>query len=598
MIDLDDDAAGPQRSDEWQDAARAVLAKQRRAVEGDPRQLLDSATVDGVPVPALAEPLETHRAAPGAFPFVRGGNRPDGADRWDVRAWMSSRDAADGARVAEQELEGGSTSLWVVVGGDGTPVDAVPDLLGGVYLDLAPVVVEATGDVTPLSAARALSAVVESRDGAPHPRTNLGIDPFGRALRHGGAPDVADVGPGAELGGRLGIRSLIVDGTAAADLGAGDVAEVAFLVASGLECLRVLEEAGVGLRDALGQLEFRVSVTDEQFVTIAKLRAARLLWAAVTRECGAAPADGLMRQHAVTSRAMLTRYDPWTNLLRTTVAAFAAGVAGAESVTVLPFDTSVGRPVSLSRRMARNISTLLVDESHVAIAADPAGGSYAVERLTDDLAEAAWARVQQVEAVGGMRKALVDKTFQEIVEEDREARRVLVGSRRRPVTGVSEFPLAGETLLQREPWSTPQVSGWAADFERLRDESAPVPVVLATMGPVAEHTARASFATNLLTAGGVRCESAGATAGPADVVPLLAKSGTAAVVVLAGSDAQYASDGAAYIEALRQAGAEWVVLAGKPSPEMAPLVDDHIATGQDAIDVLQRLRARLEGGHS
>ena len=129
-------------------------------------------------------------------------------------------------------------------------------------------------------------------------------------------------------------------------------------------------------------------MTDEQFPSIAKLRAARRLWARVLELSGAQP--GTMRQHAVTSRPMMSTFDPWVNMLRTTVAAFAAGVGGADAVTVLPFDGPLGRPDAFGRRIARNTSALLIAESHVGQVTDPAGGSYAVEKLTDDLAVAAW----------------------------------------------------------------------------------------------------------------------------------------------------------------------------------------------------------------
>ena len=152
--------------------------------------------------------------------------------------------------------------------------------------------------------------------------------------------------------------------------------------------------------DAAGLVEFRYAVTDEQFAPIAKLRAARRLWARVLELSGAAAAAAPQRQHAVTSRPMMSRYDPYVNLLRTTVAAFAAGVGGADAVTVLPFDSPLGRPETLGRRIARNTSALLISESHLARVADPAGGSFAVERLTDDLAHAGWAELGRLERRG------------------------------------------------------------------------------------------------------------------------------------------------------------------------------------------------------
>ena len=180
----------------------------------------------------------------------------------------------------------------------------------------------------------------------------------------------------------------VVDATRVHDRGASDAQELAWSLATGAAYLRTLVDGGVDLDDAARLLEFRYAATDEQFPTIAKLRAARRLWARVLELSEAT--ERVQRQHVVTSRPMMSKYDPWVNMLRTTVAAFAAGVGGADAVTVLPFDSTLGVPDAFGRRIARNTSSLLISESHVARVADPAGGAYAVEKLTDDLARAAW----------------------------------------------------------------------------------------------------------------------------------------------------------------------------------------------------------------
>ena len=185
------------------------------------------------------------------------------------------------------------------------------------------------------------------------------------------------------------MRVFVVDATEVHDRGASDVQELAHSLAVGAHYLRTLTDAGFDLDEAAEIVEFRYAATDEQFTTIAKLRAARRLWAPGPRAQRATSARE-QHQHAVTSRPMMSKYDPWVNMLRTTVAAFAAGVGGADAVTVLPFDSPLGAPDAFGRRIARNTSHLLIDESHVATVADPAGGAYAVEKLTDDLAVAAW----------------------------------------------------------------------------------------------------------------------------------------------------------------------------------------------------------------
>ena len=207
--------------------------------------------------------------------------------------------------------------------------------------------------------------------------------------------------------------------------------------------LRSLTGDGITVEDAAALVEFRYAATDEQFPTIAKLRAARRLWARVLELSGADPTTPIeQRQHAVTSRPMMSAYDPWVNMLRTTVAAFAAGVGGADAVTVLPFDSPLGRPDAFGRRIARNTSSLLISESHLARVADPAGGAYAVEKLTDDLAVAAWELFGRLDD-GEDLEPLIEAT---VAERDKQ-----VATRKRPLTGLTEFPNLAEERPRREP---------------------------------------------------------------------------------------------------------------------------------------------------
>jgi methylmalonyl-CoA mutase len=286
---------------------------------------------------------------------------------------------------------------------------------------------------------------------------------------------------------------------------------------------------------------------------------------------------------------MMTRYDPWVNMLRTCVAAFSAGVGGADSITVLPFDVRLGLPDAFGRRIARNTSALLVHESHVARVTDPAGGAYAIERLTDDLAVAAWAELGRIEEAGGALAALRDGSLGSRIDEIVAERDAQVARRKRPLTGLSEFPDLAETLPQRRPYADGAlaVRPYGQAFEALRDDPAPGAVFLATMGTVAAHTARATFATNLFAAGGIAVVNPGRAD---DVDAVLAAYDGRPVVCLTGSDAAYAAWGAELVAALRGAGAQWVVLAGKaPGFE----VDDTCAMGVDALDFLRRTREKL-----
>ena len=167
----------------------------------------------------------------------------------------------------------------------------------------------------------------------------------------------------------------------------------------------------------------------------------RRVWARVGEACGVAEDQRGVRTHAVTSLRMFTREDPWVNVLRSTLAAFGASVGGADAITVLPYDTVLGLPERLGRRLARNTQILLADESNVGRVTDPGGGSWYLESLTDQIADAVWSRFQEVERAGGAVRALADGLVHGWVERGRRrARAGEIVTRRRPITGVSMFP--------------------------------------------------------------------------------------------------------------------------------------------------------------
>ena len=601
----------PHSREAWEKAAADVLRKTGRMREGDSDALvwskLTRTTLDGIEISPLGTPLLVadvpEPGEPGLAPFTRGSvaGRPD--EGWDVRAHVADPDAAKSAQDVLTDLENGVTSLWVQLGPAGVAVRDLPTVLEHVLLDLAPVVLDAPAD--PVGTAKAFAGLLDAKGVDPAPGTSLGGDPLGAAVRHAANPahpEAADlestVRELAGLAQERGTYALTVDATAVHDLGATDAQELGYSLAVGAAYLRLLTATGVDVETAAGLLEFRYAATDEQFPTIAKLRAARRLWHRVLDLSGAPGAAGQV-QHAVTSRPMMTKYDPWVNMLRTTVAAFAAGVGGASSITVLPFDSALGLPDTLARRNARNTSSLLISESHVARVTDPAGGAYAVERLTDDLAHAGWAQLQQLEGEGGVLASLAadDGLLVRVQEQAVAARDRQVGTRRRPVTGVSEFPHLHEELPERKPWpeGAVPVRRYGQPFEDLRDSPPATPVFLATMGPVAQHTARATFAANLLAAGGVDTTVAGATEGPEDLVAAFRGEGEPAttVVCLAGTDKAYAEWGAAALAALREAGATYLILAGKPGESTVDGVDDSCATGVDALAFLTRVREEL-----
>ncbi|QWF79386.1 methylmalonyl-CoA mutase family protein [Amycolatopsis sp. CA-230715] len=591
---------------QWRELVAGVLGKSGALPEGfdgDPETLLASKTYDGIEIQPLytSDDAASPAGYPGLPPFTRGA-RPEGlvGTGWDVRVRHAGADPAQLNKAVLADLEGGATSVWLRVGGGALPVGSLADALNEVYLELAPVVLEPGEEYE--AAATALLEVFSDREIPASAVTgNIGADPIGLRAATGAAHDLA---PAAELAARLssrypGLRALVADGLPFHEAGGSDAQELGATIAAGVAYLRALTEAGLGVDEAAARLEFRLAATADQFLTIAKFRAARRLWARVLEVSGVsgAAAPG-MRQHAVTSPAMLTRRDPWVNMLRTCVAAFGAGVGGADAVTVLPFDSALGQPDGFARRIARNTSAILLEESKLAEVIDPAGGSWYVENLTDSLAAAAWREFTGIERAGGIESVLDSGKLAGELAATAEARRKRIATRKDPITGVSEFPMLEEKTVTR-PAEAPAPSNpdglpklrYAADYEALRDRSdahlaehgARPKIFLATLGPVAAHTARATFAANLFGAGGIEPVNPGATETVDDVVKAYSDSGATAAC-LCGSDRSYGEQAAETAAALRDAGAETVLLAGKPGEYEA--VAGYVFTGCDALAVL------------
>ncbi|WP_336027977.1 methylmalonyl-CoA mutase family protein [Geodermatophilus sp. FMUSA9-8] len=582
----------------WRELVAGVLRKAGREELPDPvEDALRRTVATGVRVLPLydaddAGDLPTAVGVPGLPPYVRGaraGSHPDSGvpAGWDVRQRHAHPDVATTREALAADLENGVTSLWLQLGEGAVPVDSLGDVLADVYLDLAPIAVSGGAP-----AAEALLALVGDRTDLA-PGGSLGLDPLGVHAASGEEQDLSGL---AALARRApaGWRTVVVDATVFADAGATAVEELGCSLAAGVAYLRALTDGGLGVDDAFAALEFRYSASADQFTTIAALRAARRLWDRVGEVSGASETARAQRQHAVTSSVMTTRRDPWVNMLRTTIACFAAGVGGADVVTVQPFDAALGLPDAFSRRIARNTQSLLVEEGHLARVLDPAGGSWYVESLTEDLAQAAWAWFTEIERAGGLAAALDSGLVRDRLAAAWDARATRLATRADAITGVSEFPNLAEELPRRQPAADLHPTGGlprvraAQEYEELRDRADAAPsrprVYLATLGPVARHTARATFAANLFQAGGVETPAADGASG-------LAGAGTT-VACICGTDADYAESAAALAAELRASGAISVWLAGKPSLAVDG-VDGHVYAGCDALAALRTVHEQL-----
>ncbi|GAA4871283.1 methylmalonyl-CoA mutase family protein [Actinomycetospora straminea] len=600
--------------EQWRELVAGVLAKSGRELSPEEAEAaLATVTDDGITIAGLYAAEDAPHVpvgVPGLPPFVRGA-RPEGqvAEGWLVRqrhAFPADGDLGEAHDVVMAELENGVSSLWLVLGdAGGPPVDALPTLLEGVFVDLAPIALDAGRD-TPDAAAALLRFAEQAGSGAIG--GSLGYDPLLDRTQGGPALDQPYTDALLEharqaAGSHPELRTVVADALPYHRAGGSDAQELGAALAAGVHALRLLTDAGLSTDDAFRRIEFRFAATADQFATLAKLRAARRCWERIGSVSGASESARAMVQHAVTSPAMITRRDPWVNMLRTTVAAVGAGLGGAAAVTVLPFDSELGRPDEAARRLARNTQALLLEESHLAHVIDPAGGSWYVESLTDALAHAAWEEFTRTERDGGIAAVLDDGSLAARLDETWQQRATRIARRKDPITGVSEFPNLHEELPQRAPLPITEHDGglprrrYAQVFEELRDRADAAAstgqrptVFLATIGALAEYTARASFTTNLLNAGGVATLDGPGGTDPQEIADAFREAGTP-VAVIASSDKRYDEHAAGVAAALREAGATRILLAGKKDVEG---VDATLYAGCDAAAVLRDTLEALE----
>ncbi|WP_439573105.1 methylmalonyl-CoA mutase family protein [Phreatobacter sp.] len=635
----------------WRAAVDAVL-------KGKPfDKVLVNRTADGIAI----QPLYPRKT--GATPLAA---RAPGAP-WTVVQRMDHPDPAEANALALEDLSGGASGLVIVTRGaigdrrgDALVIDDLADLdrlLDGVMLDLIPIRVDAGTAAGHLAA---MLAAKVARDGLDPAALNIafGIDPIGAFARrgtledwNGAAAKASDAVLGLRARGFAGSQ-LVADGRVIHDSGGSEAQELAFALGTAVQYLRVLEAAGLPLDEAARAVSVVLTADADQFLSMAKMRAMRRLWARMEEATGLAPSP--LDLHAETGWRMLTRVDPAVNWLRTTTAVFAAGIGGADHVMVEPWTAAIGLPDAFARRVARNTQLILIEESNLHRVADPAAGSGGMEALTDEICRHAWALFQDWEKAGGIVAALSTGTVQAAVAKARAARISAIARRREPLTGASEFPNINETVPEvltpphRETRRSPatvdlppagggerfaaQVTAFAGGslrsalsrpksdtvfvdplapmrlaepFEALRSaldaltagRGARPQVFLAVLGPVSAFTARATFARNLFEAGGFAAPIPEPFGDLAALVAAFRASG-AAIACLCSSDDLYASEAADAAEALRNAGARQIWLAGRPGDLEAALkvagVDDFIFAGCDVVECLKAARAALD----
>ena len=591
---------------------------------GDFEKRLVSRTADGLAI----QPLYTRsNEAKSAVPARRTGWFPGG---WDVRQRHIETDPKAVNVAILEDLTGGGTSVLLQISAPGQAglsygAEALAQALKGVFLNACTIALDARENT--LDAAGSLLEIWRAEGINENDRRGaFNYDPLGVLAKTGTLyypPDRS-----CEIAAKLAadsrtmshVRALIADGRPYHEAGGSEAQELAAIMATLVAYLRACETAGLRPRMALDQIAIGLAADADLFLTMAKLRAARRLVGRVAEACGAGTAAEKLQITASTSERMMARRDPWVNMLRTTVACAGAAFGGAEAITVLPFTWALGKPDAFARRLARNTHLVLQEESSAARVLDPAHGSWYVEALTVQLAGKAWELFQEIEAKGGMAKALASGFIQGEIARVAEARAKSIANGRVELTGVSAFPMLADDGVKVKPHAPadPIVRGGvsvapltprrlAEPFEKLRDASDAYlaktgkrpQVFVAALRDLAVHAARATWIRNFLAAGGVEAIASEPLHNSADAGKAFAASG-AAVACLCSTDKVYAELGEATAGVLKQAGAKQVLLAGRPKAQEAALeaagVDTFVFVGGDAIATLTKLHEVLGVG--
>ena len=593
---------------DWREAAAA-------AIKGASLDSLASKTADGVRVEPVYRPAEGARAfrANGPWRIIARLDHPD-ADEANAQALDDLANGADGLQVV---FSGALRRSWIR-----TETVRSGRLAQGVRVRALRRrrAVRARSRARGSEQALSFAGLIERSGARPSDcAISFGLDPCAACARVAFTADWAAMAK-VDVDTALALRSqgfagplLVADARAVHAAGGAASQELAFALGAGVSLLRALTQAGVGLAEARALIAFRLAADADQFVTLSKFRALRLAWARVEEACGLEPRAAHVQ--AESAWRMMTARDPYVNLMRGAIAAFSAGLGGADSVSVLPHTLALGLPDSFARRLARNAQLILLRESRLGFVADPAAGAGAFQALSEALSAKGWALFQEVDAQGGLPAALASGAFQRQVSKSAAALRQDVARLISPITGVSTHPDPAETRADVAPGAPDREAPAAAEgafapmrlaepFERLRDASdamlqktgARPKVYLVALGSEPSHRRRIAFVREWLEAGGVEPVYDGEAATPDAAVERLRASG-ASLACLCRNDEIDAAQTQAFARAIRASGVMGLSLAGPPGDAETALrdagIDGFIFVGADAIAALQHIHRYL-----
>ena len=563
------------------------------------------------------EGLEYLDSNPGQMPFTRGKHTADNV--WDVRQDIHVKDPKEANRIALDAVERGATSLGLCTKQIAS-VDDMAVLLKGIYINAVKVNFMCSKDYLGL-----LKIYVEyAKKNGYDPKELEGscdFDMFRYALKHGKfhRGEEGDIAAAKELveyahEALPKFRVLGVSGNLLHNAGANIVQELGFSMAAANELVARLTEAGCKAHRVASRIQLNVGVGSTYFMEMAKIRAARLLWSKIVEqykpECDCAYK---LYINATTSRWNQSVYDPYVNMLRSTTEAMSSAVAGADSISVLPFDNAFKDADDFGYRIARNQQLLLKEESYLDKIVDPAAGSYYIENLTNQIAQGAWQHFLKVEEAGGMCKALRAGLVQDEVEATAKKRDADIAMRKTTILGTNQYPnlleKMGEKIEHHDGCCCCCDKGdevrilkdyrGAEAFEALRletEKAARRPkVFLLTYGNLTMRKARAGFATNFFGVAGYEIIDNPGFATPEEGAKAALESG-ADVVVLCSSDDEYAELTEPVCKALK-GKVKSLVLAGFPKEMVETYkgygIDEFIHVKTNALECLTEFQKKL-----
>jgi methylmalonyl-CoA mutase len=461
--------------DDWQRAAA-------KSAPGGDVAALDWVTPEGLTVKPLytaadLEGLPHANTLPGFAPFVRGPQATMYAVRpWTIRQYAGFSTAEDSNAFYRQNLAAGGQGVSVAfdlathrgydsdhprvtgdVGKAGVAIDSVEDmkiLFDGIPLDTVSVSMTMNGAVLPVLAGYVVAAeeqgVSEEKLSGTIQNDILKEFMVRNTYIYPPEPSMRVVGDIIEYTSRRMPRfnSISISGYHMQEAGANQALELALTLADGKEYVKTALAKGLDVDAFAGRLSFFWAIGMNFYLEIAKLRAARLLWTKIMQGFGARQPKSLMlRTHCQTSGWSLTEQDPYNNIVRTTVEAMAAVFGGTQSLHTNSFDEAIALPTEFSARIARNTQLILQEETHIASVVDPWAGSYLMERLTQEMADAAWKIVEEVDAMGGMTRA-VDSGWAKLkIEASAAAKQARIDSGADVIVGVNKYKLAEEAAI-------------------------------------------------------------------------------------------------------------------------------------------------------